>query len=364
MLRQIACACALAVGLGFSPAVAQSADGVVLHAVDAGVPWAPVVVPGPNGPHIVYELHLTNFTSDPLTLTRVEATDPGRGSTLETLEGDALASALGSAGVLAEGADRRVIASGARAILYMRIPTNGVYEPPSIAHRVSYERTRDGVVQNLLIGAPEVAVDARALQTLGPPLRGGPWVAVYHPDWERGHRRVFYAVDGVARLPGRFAIDWMRAGGADEHGEEVLAVADGVVVAMRDDFPDEGEGPPATLANATGNYVALRIADGRYAFYEHLAQDVRVDVGQRVRRGQVIGTVGASGQVTQPHLHFHLADANAPLAAEGLPYALRYTPLGVYDTMDAFGAGGAWREDGGTITPSFPAPLMVVEFPD
>jgi murein DD-endopeptidase MepM/ murein hydrolase activator NlpD len=36
----------------------------------------------------------------------------------------------------------------------------------------------------------------------------------------------------------------------------------------------------------------------------------------------VLGLVGNSGNSTEPHLHFHLSDANSPLGSEGLPYAL------------------------------------------
>src|SRR3546814_8360873 len=72
---------------------------------------------------------------------------------------------------------------------------------------------------------------------------------------ERGHRRVFYATEGSATLPGRFAIDFMKldergklsSGDADipasHHGfgAEVLAVADGTIVAVRDDVPGSEE---------------------------------------------------------------------------------------------------------------------------
>src|SRR3546814_17201841 len=88
-----------------------------------------------------------------------------------------------------------------------------------------------------------------SLPRLSPPLRGGPWVAVYDPGMERGHRRVFYATEGSATLPGRFAIDFMKldargklsSGDADipasHHGfgADVLAVADGTIVAVRAD---------------------------------------------------------------------------------------------------------------------------------
>jgi murein DD-endopeptidase MepM/ murein hydrolase activator NlpD len=247
----------------------------------------------------------------------------------------------------------------------MNVPLNGARRPAAIGHRVTFEGVVDGMATSGIVRIPDTRVDARDLPLLGPPLRGGPWVAVYHPGWERGHRRVYYAVDGRARLPGRFAIDWMRAGGGDGRGAEALAVADGTVVAVRDDFGGDGGDPPAALENETGNYVAIRIGDGRYAFYEHLAPGVRVRVGQRVRRGEVIGSLGATGHVTQPHLHFHLADANAPLAAESLSYVLRYTPLGAYDTIEAFRAAESWNPHTGSIaTPSFPSPMMVVEFPE
>ena len=79
----------------------------------------------------------------------------------------------------------------------------------------------------------------------------------------------------------------------------------------------------------------------------------------------MVGSLGATGHVTQPHLHFHLADANAPLAAESLAYVLRYTPLGAYDTIEAFRAAESWNPHTGSIaTPSFPSPMMVVEFPE
>jgi murein DD-endopeptidase MepM/ murein hydrolase activator NlpD len=47
-----------------------------------------------------------------------------------------------------------------------------------------------------------------------------------------------------------------------------------------------------------------------------------VKVGERVKQGQVMALVGNSGNSTEPHLHFHVADANSPLGAEGLPYRL------------------------------------------
>jgi murein DD-endopeptidase MepM/ murein hydrolase activator NlpD len=354
-------ALALAAAMMLSAAAAQ--QPALYQGFDVQVTHAPVAATYPDGARLVHELRLTNFARDALQLMRVEVLDAESGAVLASYEGADLDAAIGNPAASGRAANPRDIGSGAHALLYLNSPVEGARGPASIAHRIAFERARDRAQVTILGG--EARVDRRRLPTLGPPLRGGPWVAVHHPSWERGHRRVFYAVDGRARLPGRFAIDWMWAGGGDGRGAEVLAVADAVVAAMRNDFPDAGGGPPVTLANATGNYVALDLGRGRYAFYEHLAQDVRVRVGQRVRRGQVIGTLGASGSVTEPHLHFHVADANAHLAAEGLPYLLRdYTPLGAYSSIEAFRAGAPWGEAPGSQTPSLPSPMLVVRFPE
>lgn len=86
--------------------------------------------------------------------------------------------------------------------------------------------------------------------------------------------------------------------GAADLGEPVLAVADGVVV---DSF----------LAS-WGNLVRLqhRLADGLefWSLYGHLDERY-VRVGETVRRGQTIATVGSTG-TGSPHLHFELRKAS------------------------------------------------------
>jgi murein DD-endopeptidase MepM/ murein hydrolase activator NlpD len=73
-------------------------------------------------------------------------------------------------------------------------------------------------------------------------------------------------------------------------GSSVYAVASGTVVLSGYD-------------KYSGNKVAIRHADGSRSYYLHLHRRL-VTKGQNVRSRQLIGTVGATGRVTGPHLHF------------------------------------------------------------
>jgi hypothetical protein len=69
--------------------------------------------------------------------------------------------------------------------------------------------------------------------------------------------------------------------------------------------------------------VIIDIGGGYYAFYAHLKPGgVKVKLGDKVKRGQVIGIVGNTGNSTEPHLHFHVSDGNSPLGSEGVPYRI------------------------------------------
>jgi len=87
-------------------------------------------------------------------------------------------------------------------------------------------------------------------------------------------------------------------------GAPVTAPADGVVVLA---------GPPAF--SLEGNLVILDHGLGLNSAFLHLATS-EVAVGQRVRRGERIGTVGATGRATGPHLHWSLTWNGARLDPE------------------------------------------------
>jgi len=117
---------------------------------------------------------------------------------------------------------------------------------------------------------------------------------------------------------------------------------------------------PITLETVGGNHVILDIGRGLYAFYAHLQPgSLRVNVGDRVKRGQVLGLVGNSGNSTEPHLHFHISDANSPLGSEGVPYAFdSFELVGSCQTFNACARGAPQRR-----AKQIPLDRALVRFP-
>lgn len=69
-----------------------------------------------------------------------------------------------------------------------------------------------------------------------------------------------------------------------------------------------------------GNYVIIENANNVYAALCHLQTgSIQVSVGQRVKKGEVIGKIGNSGNSFAPHLHFQLMDNSDISKAKGLP---------------------------------------------
>ncbi len=58
-----------------------------------------------------------------------------------------------------------------------------------------------------------------------------------------------------------------------------------------------------------GNMVSLRHGDRFITLFGHMDQ-VEVRTGQRVRQGDIIGTVGNTGWSTNPHLHYEIRQSN------------------------------------------------------
>jgi murein DD-endopeptidase MepM/ murein hydrolase activator NlpD len=82
-----------------------------------------------------------------------------------------------------------------------------------------------------------------------------------------------------------------------------------------------------------GNTITLDLGGGQFAYYMHLQPgSLSVKVGDRVRRGQVMARIGASGDAREPHLHFEVTTSPKLLAGEGVPYLIdRYSSKSTSD---------------------------------
>ena len=90
---------------------------------------------------------------------------------------------------------------------------------------------------------------------------------------------------------------------AADAGTPILAAADGVVNRVQFD------------SNGYGNFITIKHSDGSISetLYGHMETAGNVSVGQSVKAGQVIGSMGSTGRSSGPHLHFEVRDNNDQL---------------------------------------------------
>jgi murein DD-endopeptidase MepM/ murein hydrolase activator NlpD len=293
-----------------------------------------------SGAFIAYELHVTNLTMAPMTLRRVEVLDASkRGVVVATLADSALLRAMARPAPAVPAAERTKIDAGLRAYVYVWFPVERSSAPSRLAHRLTFQRggTDSGTV---VLEGTTIPVEREAV-VISPPVRGE-WAAFNGPSNASGHRRLVLALEGHVASGQRFAIDFLQVDSAGRsfrgdatknsnyyaYGTELLAVADGIVAATKDSIIENIPGAnsravPITLETVGGNFVGIDIGNGKYALYAHVQpHSLRVKVGDRVKRGQVIALLGNSGNSTEPHVHFQIADGPTFLSSEGLPYAM------------------------------------------
>lgn len=121
-------------------------------------------------------------------------------------------------------------------------------------------------------------------------------------------------------------------------GQPVLAPADGVVVWAVDGAVDHR--PYYQGKHEPGNFVILQHAPAEYTELRHLKQgSVRVSVGEHVRRGQIVGACGNSGDAHTPHLHVGFLGSVDPIATRPM----------VFSHYQELRPDGTWRAGEGPL---------------
>jgi hypothetical protein len=295
---------------------------------------------------VAYELFVSNFERVPVAITALTITGmkDGQATFTTTIEDRGAAKDLTNMFSIAGPPtlpQEPVLQPGQGGILYVLLDFAFDSGPRRLTHTIEVQVPGDPRTVQTIQAAQDVLVGRTEPMLVSAPLRGTHWWTANGPSNFSRHRRIFVVIDGQPRLVEKYAVDWAIlgdngdtfSGDAKENASyfayrrDILAVADGDIVSIKNDLPENvpGEPPvvPITVETLGGNYVVQDLGKGRFAFYAHLIPgSIAVKPGDRVRRGEVLGHLGNSGNSTEPHLHFHLMDGPDPLRSNSVPFHL------------------------------------------
>jgi len=296
------------------------------------IPATPLIELTKSGQALNFDLVLENSGSAAVTVDEVEAT------VLDAKGAMVLQRRLTSNGNSIATLPNRELAPGKKLVIFNPFPEfDGEVELHAIRYDVTAGEER-----------ASITVKPRRYETKSDlilPMRGRVFVHDGH-DFLSHHRRLDLTGDMTTALKinenmTRYAYDftivdeqgrmYRNNGEKNEEwfgfGQPVLAPADGVVVSAAGDRPDgtklervklDYEAVMKDLHQIFGNYAVLDHGNGEFSVLAHLRQgSVKLQPGQRVKRGEKIGELGSSGDSMFPHLHYQLQrDAKF---GEGLP---------------------------------------------
>jgi len=304
--------------------------------IKMATPFPVQVYNGNNVTSIVYEIHLVDSLKRP-----VEFLDFTISSEKKILLHDTIYENF------PKKADKN------RYIKYIWINVDTV--PKLLTHKIKYN-----IGGEIYKFSKDIEVNDVPLVSIGLPVKNGIWYMEDGPSPQNSHRNFTQATKSqydstqngykLGYSNQRFAIDFSKIGedgllyknkgiqNSDYYCYQidVIAVADGIVVGVKDSIPDMPH-PPAIEefkkpTDYTGNLVLLDIGNGIIASYAHLlAYSIKVHLGDTLKKGDFIAKIGNSGNSTGPHLHFHLSKPDYLkvertdiigmfIVSEGIPY--------------------------------------------
>lgn len=327
--------------------------GTQFTPVTASTLTVPEPVKGSDGRiHLAYELLLTNVTAVPVRISQVQVLDASTHQALLNLTGSSLSTEFTPVGAPSgdEGTDdpasssrSTTMPSSATWVVWLDVSLPGQSEVPRLLeHRVAGAIVLPGGASPVLFNDVIEPVDTSRYHAtvLSPPVKGGIW---YMSEGccsdNTHHRRGLAPVNGQLSVPQRFAIDFfmlddrMRAWSGDpskitsyfSYRQSVIAAAPGVVVDSEDGLPNNtalpNPPPIPPIDQTVGNHVTVQIGPGLYVLYAHLdPRSVKVHIGEKVTRGQLLGLIGTSGNSTTPHLHFQIMTTPEFFPTDSVPY--------------------------------------------
>lgn len=93
---------------------------------------------------------------------------------------------------------------------------------------------------------------------------------------------------------------------------KIIAIADGVVTSVNKKGSNGG----------AACYVRLKHDNGLYSLYYHMKSgSIKVNKGQKVKKGTILGTIGKTGLATGIHLHFQIDKGSSSTSIDPTNYA-------------------------------------------
>jgi hypothetical protein len=338
----------------------DSAPSVVTPLV-ANVIAAPIPVPATDGKiHLAYELQLTNVLAQEITLTSVGVRSGDQ--TLMELPSDRLSYWTR---IIGTQTPTNKIGPATSATVWLDVALDkSAPLPTKLTHAVGISMAEPMLPlfpATMTETVAPVTVQARKPVVIAPPLYGPNWLDGNSCCDMTAHRMALNPINGQLWAAERFAIDYVQLGpdgrlfNGDKtkpesypyFGADVHAVADGPVVAVLDGLPEQvpGTNPTGlTLDQYGGNHIVQDLGGGNYALYAHLKTGtIKVKPGDRLTAGQVLASLGNTGNSDAPHLHFHVMSTPDPLRSDGLPFVFSSFKLDSrvvsLDALDAVLAG-------------------------
>lgn len=326
----------------------------------AAVVAAPIPVRATDGKvHLAYELQLTNMLGSDVTLNSVSVN--AGDDTLLTLAGEDLAYWTRIVGASPSVPTTSFGAAQAGIVWLDVVVDEGAPPPTELIHTIDVTLSKPApplLPPTMSETVAPVLVSDQQPVTIAPPLRGPNWLNGSSCCDMTSHRTAVNPIGGALWAAERFAIDYVQlsadgtifAGDNTKpedypyFGADIVAVADGPVVAVMEGLPEQVAGKSPTglpLDQYGGNHVVQDISGGgtekRYAFYAHLKTgSTKVKVGDQLTTGQVIANLGNTGNSDAPHLHFHVMSTPDPLRSNGLPFVIdNYELTGQVASMSA-----------------------------